>query len=79
METTARKPRWVLVVDDDPGVAVILREAIEQSGFHVNFAQSVSEATAKLNRQVFDCNLTDLKLGHGSGKAKASMSTRRFW
>ena len=62
------KTRWVLVVDDDPGVVVTLGEVLEKGGFRPLFAHTASEAKTKLRNQLFDCIITDMCLGNGSGE-----------
>jgi CheY-like chemotaxis protein len=57
----------VLVVDDEPVVLTVLREALRRGGYRVTTAASAEEAIALFDRQSFDLVLTDKNLPGASG------------
>jgi CheY-like chemotaxis protein len=57
----------VLVVDDEPVVLTVLREALRRGGYRVTTAASAEEAIALFDRQAFDLVLTDKNLPGASG------------
>jgi CheY-like chemotaxis protein len=57
----------VLVVDDEPVVLTVLREALRRGGYRVTTAASAEEAIALFDRQRFDLVLTDKNLPGASG------------
>ena len=57
----------VLVVDDEPVVLTVLREALRRGGYRVTTAASAEEAIALLHRKPFDLVLTDKNLPGASG------------
>lgn len=61
-------PRHLLVVDDEPHIGLVLRPFLEQLGYHVSFAKTLSEArTAMRAKPPTDGLLLDLHLPDGSG------------
>jgi DNA-binding NarL/FixJ family response regulator/signal transduction histidine kinase len=68
--TDAEKPIRLLLVEDNPPDALLLRSMLRsQGGFDVLEAQSLGEAEAALARQDFDVALVDLTLPDSSGLA----------
>ena len=63
MRATAR----VLVVDDEPGHADMMAEALERIGCHAVATESSREALRLLNEHEIDLVLTDLKMPEVSG------------
>jgi DNA-binding NtrC family response regulator len=57
----------VLVVDDEPVVLTVLREALRRGGYRVTTAASAEEAIALFDKQAFDLVLTDKNLPGASG------------
>jgi CheY-like chemotaxis protein len=57
----------VLVVDDEPVVVTVLREALRRGGYRVTTAASAEEAIDLFGRQSFDLVLTDKNLPGKSG------------
>ncbi|HXF06833.1 MAG TPA: sigma-54 dependent transcriptional regulator [Blastocatellia bacterium] len=57
----------ILVVDDEEPVRRLLTDVLELEGYRLDTAASVSEALAKIGREVYDLVLTDLKIGPDSG------------
>jgi CheY-like chemotaxis protein len=66
-EPVAAIPARVLMVEDHPGAAMALRMCLEEYGYAVEHAASVSEALQLAQAQAFDIVLTDLGLPDGSG------------
>lgn len=66
--TTTAPPIAVLLVEDDPGDALLTRELLERSGlgFQVDEAPRLEDAVARL-RQGVDCVLLDLGLPDAGG------------
>jgi two-component system, NtrC family, response regulator HydG len=58
----------ILVVEDDEGMRLSCRQALEQVGHAVLEAGSVREAEPLLLREVFDLVITDLRMPHGGGQ-----------
>jgi two-component system response regulator FlrC len=52
----------VLIVDDEPGIVLFLRKALEKEGLRVASAADGSEAMSKLARETFHLMITDLKM-----------------
>lgn len=52
----------VLVVDDDPSIAAVIRDMLELSGYRVTVAGGGPEALIRLNQQRFDLVLCDLMM-----------------
>lgn len=50
----------ILVVDDEPGVRIILKRLLERAGFEVDLATDGSEAESLLNREEYDVAIVDL-------------------
>lgn len=59
--------RWVLVVDDDPAVRMLVRETFELEGHRVADASGVKAARLALNARPYDVAFIDLKLVDGNG------------
>ena len=62
----ARSAR-VLVIDDEPGVREILREALEGEGYTVMVCADAGSGVARVRAEAFDVVLTDLNMPAGSG------------
>jgi two-component system catabolic regulation response regulator CreB len=54
-------------VDDEPHIGLVLRPFLEQLGYQVSFARTLSEARAALRARPTDGLLLDLHLPDGSG------------
>jgi DNA-binding response OmpR family regulator len=59
--------RHLLVVDDEPHIGLVLRPFLEQLGYRVSLARTLSEARAALRATPADGLLLDLHLPDGSG------------
>lgn len=53
---------WVLVVDDEPTIAVTLRDDLEEQGYHVVIAADGMQALQRLGEGPFVAVVTDLRL-----------------
>lgn len=70
INSAARKPLRILLVEDNPGDEELLRGALIDAGvrdFVMTWVQSLAEAHAQLAVQVFDGILLDLVLPDGKG------------
>ena len=67
----------VLVVDDEPGVASLLRDMLEAAGHEVAVAGSAAEALEMLGLARFDAIVSDLRMPGGDG-ALLWRSVRRY-
>lgn len=59
----------VLVVDDEPELAAMMRDALEASGFEVAIAESGAVALALLDEGRFDAVVSDLRMPDLDGRA----------
>jgi len=68
---SVEKPRrqWVLIVEDDRGVAKMLRLSLAREGFDTIEAASGSEALAVLEQKSPDAVVLDLQLADAKGGA----------
>lgn len=62
-----RRPKKILVVDDDQSVADSLSLILNEAGFAVTVAHSFNAATSILKDTFFDLVITDLRLSDASG------------
>ena len=60
-------PRHLLVVDDEPHIGLVLRPYLEQLGYRVSFARSLTDARVVVRDTTLDGMLLDLHLPDGSG------------
>jgi two-component system, response regulator RegA len=56
----------VLIIDDDAQFAKQLARSLERRGFHCQHAANLTEATQRVEQQIFAHVLLDLKLGNES-------------
>lgn len=63
----AAAPTHVLVAEDYPGVAELIRMSLEARGYCVSVADSLAGAVSVAERLRIDLLLTDLRLGDGMG------------
>jgi DNA-binding NtrC family response regulator len=62
------EPIKILVVDDEASVREMIRKGLSQiGGFHVETAQNGVEANEKIEKEIFDLVLTDLKMPEMDG------------
>ena len=65
----AALPARVLVVDDEPALARLMRDMLELAGLEVSVAHSGSDAMEMLGLARFDAVVTDLRMPQGDGAA----------
>jgi DNA-binding response OmpR family regulator len=70
--------RRILVVDDDPGIGLMLTKALARHGFVVDAATSADEALEKSESATYDAALVDLVMPGRDGKDLAETLRRRF-
>jgi len=70
--------RRILVVDDDPGIGLMLKKALARHGFLVDAATSADEALEKSNTASYDAALVDLVMPGRDGADLAETLRRRF-
>ena len=58
--------RRILVVDDDPGIGLMLTKALARHGFQVDAATSADEALEKSEATGYDAALVDLVMPDGT-------------
>lgn len=61
------KDQTILVVDDDPKIRTLLRNVLEDDGFHVREAQTQKEVLRIIANSTVDLITLDLNLGSESG------------
>lgn len=59
--STEKRPQ-VLFVDDEPSIRLTLPPVLEQNGFEVSVAATVTEALFQINSQTFDILISDLNI-----------------
>ena len=59
----------ILLVEDDPGIATVVIEALRDEGFEVTACDSIARRDAILAREAFACLITDVVLADGDGLA----------
>lgn len=57
----------VLVVEDDPDIAMALQDLLEFEGFHVDCIQTCRQAFLSIEQNVYNAVLLDLELPDGDG------------
>lgn len=66
-EPGAVEPFAVLIVEDDPATARLLRHLLGRSGYEVQVATTVTEARAEVARREWDLFILDRRLPDGNG------------
>jgi len=54
--------RRILLVDDEPAILLTLKDILEMNGFEVETASSGREAVQKLDADVFQMVITDMRM-----------------
>ncbi len=57
----------ILLVEDDPSQAAMLALELKRRGFRVDAEKTAPRAVARLEKEIFDAVVTDLRLGDGDG------------
>ena len=78
MRLPMKDARRILVVDDDPGIGLMLTKALARHGFVVDTATSADEALEKSENASYDAALVDLVMPGRDGKDLADTLRRRF-
>jgi CheY-like chemotaxis protein len=73
-----KEARRILVVDDDPGIGLMLAKALARHGFAVDAATSAVEAIEKSEDTSYDAALVDLVMPGQDGAALSDTLRRRF-
>ena len=63
----ARTARSILVVEDDPDIAMALQDLLEFEGFQVDCAQTCRQAFSSIEQHAYNAVLLDLGLPDGDG------------
>ncbi|MGH7275936.1 MAG: sigma-54-dependent transcriptional regulator [Candidatus Rokuibacteriota bacterium] len=61
------EPAKILVVDDEPSILRLLREALTQWGYQVKCASGATEALEAVRGDIFDAVITDIRMPELSG------------
>jgi DNA-binding NtrC family response regulator len=61
------EPAHVLVVDDEPHILAVLRDALTRFGYRVSCATSAADALGQIKSELFDAALTDIRMPEMSG------------
>ena len=69
VERNDSAPRTVLIVEDDPAVARVLRVCLRRAGFETTEVDTGGEALKEMKMRPFDAVLLDLGLPDGLGGA----------
>ncbi|MGB4068059.1 MAG: response regulator [Nitrospira sp.] len=67
MRIEASTARFILVVEDDPDIAMALQDLLEFDGFHVDCAQTCHQAFSSIEQNAYHAILLDLGLPDGDG------------
>ena len=67
----------VLLVDDEPGMRTALRANFLRSGWEVETASGVLDATLAVQRRPFDLVITDVRMADGDGLAVLDSAASR--
>ncbi len=73
-----KDPHRILVVDDDPGIGLMLTKALARRGYVVDAATSADEALEKSETATYHAALVDLVMPGRDGKDLADTLRRRF-
>lgn len=57
----------VMAVDDEPNILLSIKTCLPTSIYQVDAFTNITEAYAALKKNVYDCALIDIRLGHDSG------------
>lgn len=76
--TTEANPIRVLVVDDEPGVRELLREALAAAGYEVSLCENGVKAMARLAAEPVDLLITDLVMPAQEGIETIAQARREY-
>ena len=69
----------LLLVEDDPGVAAVALEILEELGLDVDLAQNGQDALRALEQAAFDMMLTDVVMPGGMSGVDLARRAAREW
>src|SRR5579883_3555668 len=64
---TARETPYILVVDDEKSICELLEITFRKEGYRVEVAHSVDAAKRKLESQIFDIIISDVRMPGADG------------
>lgn len=67
----------VLIVDDEPIIREVVREFFELENFVVTEAESGHEALEFIDKETFDCVISDVRMPNGDGIELAKQLLKR--
>ncbi len=70
--------RRLLIVDDEPGIVEVLKEALDSRGYHTETASNGAEALQRMESQDFDLIISDLCMPEMSGEKLFAMIGERY-
>jgi CheY-like chemotaxis protein len=73
-----RRPRTILVIDDEPSVVRALSGLLRRDGYRVATASNGRHALAQLQEQPYDVILCDLRMPELDGPAFYAILTRHY-
>jgi len=74
-------PLNILLIEDNPGDALLLRETLQESGvpFELCHVEQLQDGVERAQRQVFDLVMLDLSLPDSTGLATIARAGKAFW
>jgi diguanylate cyclase (GGDEF)-like protein len=74
-------PLTILLIEDNPGDVLLLRETLEESGipFEIVRVERLQEGIDRVQRQSFDLVMLDLSLPDSAGTATIARAGKAFW
>ena len=70
--------RRLLIVDDEPGIVEVLKEALDSRGYHIETASNGAEALQRIESQDFDLIISDLCMPEMSGEKLFAVIGERY-
>jgi len=74
-------PLSILLIEDNPGDALLLRETLQESGlaFDLFHVEQLQDGVERAQRQLFDLVMLDLSLPDSTGTATIARAGKAFW
>jgi CheY-like chemotaxis protein len=76
--TTMAKPARILVVDDEPEICAVFREALQREGFSVTACTTGEQAVQESSREPFDLVFLDIMMPRMNGRQVLQLLRRRL-
>ena len=73
-----RRPKRVLVVDDDVNVRDTLVPVLQKRGYEADFAATVSDAVSAIEKRTFDALVCDLNITNSGDGFEVVMAMRKI-